>query len=121
MKKSPYPNVKKLLNFKLQRINLIDNTFFFFFFLSEQMGSENGQANRIGHLITCPWKKSLCMLATKSYVSWRQCFTDCPQGILDQQLRPHPIHALNIFIMKIIILKYVLYNYFKTEAHSFKK
>jgi hypothetical protein len=30
-----------------------------------------------------------------------------PKGILDEQLRPHPIHLLNIFII-IIMLNFIL-------------
>jgi hypothetical protein len=34
-----------------------------------------------------------------------------PQGLLDQQLSPHPIHLLNIIIGLISYIEYILFNY----------
>jgi hypothetical protein len=33
------------------------------------------------------------------------------QGILDQQLRPHIIHLLNIIITQLTVLNYIVFNH----------
>ncbi len=51
-------------------------------------------------LSVCPWKRLLSMLAIKSW--WKLTYilmiTCDSRRILGQQLRPHPINFLNIFI-----------------------
>ncbi len=54
----------------------------------------------------------LCMLATKSWwlLTYISLIVGDPQGILDQQLRPHPINVLNIII---ILTDYVITHYYQ--------
>ncbi len=68
-------------------------------------------------LPVCPRKKLPCVLATKSWqqLTYISLIVGDPQGILDQQLRPRPIHLLNIIITYIIyIIKYII---LRTEDH----
>ncbi len=60
-----------------------------------------------GTLSICPWKKSLCVCWPQSLDGGSPIVGD-PQGILDQQLRPHPIHLLNIFIISVVTLLYII-------------
>ncbi len=57
----------------------------------------------------CPCKKSMCILATKSWsqLTYISLIVGDPQGILDQQLRPSPVDVLNITIILISYKTYI--------------
>ena len=64
-------------------------------------------------LSVCP-QKSLCMLVTKSMEVDDNILLIVrdPQGILDWQFIPGPIHLINI-----IIINYISLNHLKAEDH----
>ncbi len=55
-------------------------------------------------LSICQWKKSLCVLATKSCeeVDNSVLIVDYPHKVLGHQLRPRTIHLLNISTLQLI-------------------
>ncbi len=82
-----------------------------FFFFSVQMSSPT----MVRPLLICPWKKSLCVLAMKSWLKWTifcQLIVGYGQGLLDQQLRPRPIHLFSI----IIIINYIKLHILKLNS-----